>query len=701
MKKLLKNLLIPLLSFFIVASVAQAVTIFTVPQGGTGVGTITGIVKGSGTSAFSAAVSGTDFKTINSTSILGSGNIATPQGTVTSVSGTTNRITSTGGATPVIDISASYVGQSSITTLGTITTGVWTGTAIANANLANSTISGIALGASLNALTATNTSLTFSGSYDGSTARTVGINLGNANTWTGKQTFNTSGPRFGTITGSTQCLHVDTNGDVTGTGSDCGSGTGLTVGTTTITSGTDTRILYDNAGTLGEYTITGTGTVVAMKTSPVFVTPTLGVASATTINKITLTTPATGSTLTIIDGKTLTINKTMSFTAADDTGVYTLPTGTKTLLATDGAGTSLTGIPYTITGTANQVIASAGTGNITLSLPQSIATSSTPQFARLGLGQAADGTGLLALTGHGDSSKFNLDDTTSYVQYGFYESASKKAAISYAGSTSSGFIGGAGAFAVGTLGGTPTVLFTNSNARVTVSSAGAVQFNTGYGAGIITSDSSGNLTSTTAGAGVLTFIGTPSSANLATALTDETGSGLAVFATSPTLTTPVLGAATATSITSSGANQLSAGSTLNMIVPTSAGATGPTTNAFNSGYTSTAVGDLVYLDSSTTWQKADATTSTATKAGMLGIALTVTASGAAATVALPGSFVFATAWNLATIGAPVYMSTAGGITLTQPSSTDNAIRIVGWVVASGSGTTKIWFQPSPDYITHI
>lgn len=53
-----------------------------------------------------------------------------PGGTVTSVSGTANRVTSTGGTTPVIDISASYVGQSSITTLGTIGTGVWNGTLI-------------------------------------------------------------------------------------------------------------------------------------------------------------------------------------------------------------------------------------------------------------------------------------------------------------------------------------------------------------------------------------------------------------------------------------------------------------------------------------------------------------------------------------------------------------------------------------------
>lgn len=52
-------------------------------------------------------------------------------GSVTSVSGTTNRITSTGGATPVIDISASYVGQTSITTLGTITgSATWQGTKI-------------------------------------------------------------------------------------------------------------------------------------------------------------------------------------------------------------------------------------------------------------------------------------------------------------------------------------------------------------------------------------------------------------------------------------------------------------------------------------------------------------------------------------------------------------------------------------------
>ena len=53
------------------------------------------------------------------------------------------------------------------------------------------------------------------------------------------------------------------------------AGGSLTVGTTAITSGTTTRVLFDNAGVLGEYAISGTGSV-AMTTSPSFTTPTIG-----------------------------------------------------------------------------------------------------------------------------------------------------------------------------------------------------------------------------------------------------------------------------------------------------------------------------------------------------------------------------------------------------------------------------------------
>jgi hypothetical protein len=50
------------------------------------------------------------------------------------------------------------------------------------------------------------------------------------------------------------------------------------------------------------------------------------------------------------------------------------------------------------------------------------------------------------------------------------------------------------------------------------------------------------------GTGVATFLATPSSSNLAAALTDEAGSGTVAFTTSPTFVTPTLGEAAATSI---------------------------------------------------------------------------------------------------------------------------------------------------------
>ena len=52
---------------------------------------------------------------------------------------------------------------------------------------------------------------------------------------------------------------------------------------------------------------------------------------------------------------------------------------------------------------------------------------------------------------------------------------------------------------------------------------------------------------------VATFLTTPSSANLAAVLTDETGTGANVFANTPTLVTPNIGAATGTSLAATGA----------------------------------------------------------------------------------------------------------------------------------------------------
>jgi len=62
-----------------------------------------------------------------------------------------------------------------------------------------------------------------------------------------------------------------------------------------------------------------------------------------------------------------------------------------------------------------------------------------------------------------------------------------------------------------------------------------------------------NLTGHITSVGNTTSLGSFTSAQLATALTDETGSGATVFATSPSLTTPAIGAATGTSLVATGA----------------------------------------------------------------------------------------------------------------------------------------------------
>src|SRR6185503_6955480 len=80
---------------------------------------------------------------------------------------------------------------------------------------------------------------------------------------------------------------------------------------------------------------TGSGALV-FATSPTLVTPVLGAATATSINKVALTAPATAATLTILDNKTATFNNSITFAGTDST-TMTFPTTSATLARTDAA----------------------------------------------------------------------------------------------------------------------------------------------------------------------------------------------------------------------------------------------------------------------------------------------------------------------------------------------------------------------------
>ena len=223
----------------------------------------------------------------------------------------------------------------------------------------------------------------------------------------------------------------------------------VTIGTTTIVSGTTTRILYDNAGILGEYTITGTGTVVAMQTSPslltsllmdtgfvmnwassnVVLTHTSGILTLGT-GTLKITTPTNTSTSVVtIDGTQSLTNKTYNGnTWTAGTGVLTIAaaktltvSNTLTLAGTDGK-----------TLTISNSITLAGTDATVMTFPTTSAT-----IARTDAGQTF--TGVNTFTSPAITTSITTGSTTF---------------TAFAGATTILTIGGTGATAVFAIPGT-------------------------------------------------------------------------------------------------------------------------------------------------------------------------------------------------------------------------------------------------------
>jgi len=143
-------------------------------------------------------------------------------------------------------------------------------------------------------------------------------------TGTGSLVFATSPtlvtPILGTPTSgtATNLTGLPLTTGVTGTLPIANGGTGTTSTTfTNLTTNVTGTLPVANGGT-GVTSSTGT-TAVVLSTSPTLVTPVLGVATATSVNKVALTAPATSATLTIADGKTLTASNSLTLAGTDAT----------------------------------------------------------------------------------------------------------------------------------------------------------------------------------------------------------------------------------------------------------------------------------------------------------------------------------------------------------------------------------------------
>lgn len=189
------------------------------------------------------------------------------------------------------------------------------------------------------------------------------------------------------------------------------------------------------------------------------------------------------------------------------------------------------------------------------------------------------------------------------------------------------------------------------------------------------------------GAGIATFLATPSSANLASAVTDETGSGSLVFATTPTLVTPVLGAASATSINKVSITAPATGSTLTI-------ADGKTLTASNSitiaGTDSTT---MTFPSTNATIARTDAAqTFTGAQTYSNAVIYTnnaITATGNAATVPVTAKVNTVTNNSASTLT----------VTMTTTSAVDGQLTIVRILDASAVAQTITWVNTENSTVT--
>ena len=341
-----------------------------------------------------------------------------------------------------------------------------------------------------------------------------------------------------TITGVSPVITL--TGDVTGTGTLTNLGSvsfATTIAANSVALGTDTTGNYvaTIAGTTDQITVTGSGSEtaaitlalpqsIATTSNPTFAGATLdavqiGITAANEIDTSSgnLTIDSAGGTVTVddnlivsgnltINGTTTTINATTI--TVDDKNIELGSVASPTNTTADGGGITLKGATDKTFNWVNATTAWTSSEDLNLLTGKVYEINGTPVLSGTTLGSGVTTSSLT---------------TVGTIGTGTWQ-----------GTVISSTYGGTGV---------------NNGGRTVTVNTGNLTFTAQAAGSSVTVPSTGTLTTTSNN---LSVFAATTSAQLAGVINDETGSGALVFANTPTLVTPVIGAATGTSLSVTG-----------------------------------------------------------------------------------------------------------------------------------------------------